>query len=203
MNPKKLSIELLELSESVSGSDMTLGELVNKLEGRVYTLLLVLLALPFCQPIMLPGLSTPFGLVIAILGLRFAMRRHPWLPERLMTTRLTAKFLPSVMRGGAKILGVMEKLLHPRIVWLFEHGGARILSGTMIFICGVLLLLPLPVPFSNMLPALAVVLIASAFSERDGFCLGLGCVLFALTIAFFTVITVCGIEVCHTVVELF
>ena len=67
--PRRLSLELKILSDSAEHSDLTIGDLVDRLEGRVYTLLLVILALPFCQPIMLPGLSTPFGMVIALLGL--------------------------------------------------------------------------------------------------------------------------------------
>ncbi len=183
--PKRLSAELLELAESVQDRDLTLGDLMNQLEGRVYTLFLVLLSLPFCQPVMLPGLSTPFGVVIALLGLRFAFRKKPWLPKRLTSTRLTAKFLPAVMRSSAKFLRAMEKLLHPRLIGIFDYHIAHIFAGIVIFICGALLLLPLPVPFSNLLPALAVVLTAAAFSERDGYCLIAAATVFALTIAFF------------------
>ncbi len=192
--PKRLSVELLELAESVQGSDLTLGDLVDQLEGRVYTLLLVLLSLPFCQPVLLPGLSTPFGVVITLLGLRFALRQHPWLPKRLLATRLTAKFVPAVMRGSAKLLGTMEKLLHPRLIWIFDYHIAHFIAGIGIFICGSLLLLPLPVPFSNMLPALTVVLAAAAFSERDGYCLVASGVMFVLTLFFFGALAWGGIE---------
>lgn len=183
--PKRLSVELLELSESVRDADLTLGDLMRQLEGRVYTLFLVLLSLPFCQPVMLPGLSSPFGVVIALLGLRFALRKQPWLPKRLLATRLTAKFLPAVMRGGARFLGTMEKLLHPRLIWIFDYYIAHIFAGIAIFVCGVFLLLPLPVPLSNLFPALAVVLTAAAFSERDGYCLIAAAAVFAVTLAFF------------------
>lgn len=192
--PKRLSVELVDLAESVQDSDLTLGNLMDQLEGRVYTLLLVLLSLPFCQPVLLPGLSTPFGVVIALLGLRFALRQHPWLPKRLLATKLTAKFLPAVMRGSAKLLGTMERLLHPRLTWIFDYHIAHLLAGLAILICGLLLLLPLPVPFSNMLPALTVVLAAASFSERDGYCLIAAGVTFALTMVFFGALAWGGIE---------
>lgn len=192
--PKRLSVELLELSESVQDADLTLGDLMSQLEGRVYTLFLVLLSLPFCQPVMLPGLSTPFGVVIALLGLRFALRKQPWLPKRLLATRLTTKFLPAVMRGSAKFLGTMEKLLHPRLIWIFDYHIAHVFAGIAIFVCGVFLLLPLPVPLSNLFPALAVVLTAAAFSERDGYCLIAAAIVFAVTLAFFGAIAWGGVE---------
>jgi hypothetical protein len=197
--PKRLSVELLELSESVHGADLTLGDLMDQLEGRVYTMLLVLLSLPFCQPVLLPGLSTPFGVVIALLGLRFSMRQRPWLPQRLLATKLTAKFLPAVMRGSAKLLGAMEKLLHPRLIWLFEYRLTQFLTGVAICVCGLLLLLPLPIPLSNMFPALTVVLAAAAFSERDGYCLVASGLLFVLTLLFFSALAWGGAEALHWV----
>ena len=80
--PQRLSAQLLALAESEEHAELTLGGLIERLEGRVYTLLLVILSLPMCQPVPLPGLSTPLGVAIALLGLRFAFRQHPWMPDR-------------------------------------------------------------------------------------------------------------------------
>ncbi len=189
-----LSMELQILADSADHSILTLGGLVDRLEGRVYTLLLVLLALPFCQPIMLPGLSTPFGTVIALLGLRFAFRQHPWLPQRLLKTQLSGKHLPKILRGSARVLSGIEKLLHPRLSFLFELYFTQFLSGMIIFFSGLMLLLPLPIPFSNMLPALTVVLMASSFSERDGIALGMGMILFLISFGFIATILFGGTE---------
>jgi hypothetical protein len=185
---KRLSHALREIAASLPGERTRLGDLMDRLQGRVYTLLLVLLSLPFCQPITLPGLSTPFGVVIALLGLRFAFRQHPWLPKRLLKTSIPNRLLHRVLEGSARILNTLEKLLHPRLSWLFGYPFTQFLSGAAICICGLLLLLPLPVPFSNLLPALAVILIAAAMSERDGVMLLAGGGVFAVTLAFFAAI---------------
>ena len=174
---------------------MTLGGLMEQLQGRVYTLLLIVLALPMCQPIPLPGLSTPFGVAIALLGLRFAFSRHPWMPRRLLATKLTGNFFPAVMRGGARVLGVFEKLLHPRLAGVFQPAYVRFLAGAVICFCGLLLLLPLPVPGTNMLPALTVILTAAAFSERDGYCLIAAGIALLLTLAFFGALVWGGAEI--------
>jgi hypothetical protein len=168
---------------------------MERLEGRVYTLLLVILSLPMCQPIPLPGLSTPFGVAIALLGLRFAFSQRPWMPQRLLATKLTGNFFPAVMRGGARVLGVFEKLLHPRLTGFFEPRYVRFLTGAVICFCGLLLLLPLPIPGTNMLPALTVVLAAAAFSERDGFCLVAAGLVFVVTLAFFGALVWGGAEI--------
>jgi hypothetical protein len=193
--PQRLSEQLRHLAVREEHAELTLGGLMEQLQGRVYTLLLIVLALPMCQPIPLPGLSTPFGVAIALLGLRFAFSRRPWMPRRLLATKLTGNFFPAVMRGGARVLGVFEKLLHPRLVRLFEPAHVRFLAGAVICFCGLLLLLPLPVPGTNMLPALTVILTAAAFSERDGYCLVAAGLVFVATLAFFGALVWGGAEI--------
>ena len=193
--PSRLSHELTLLAERALDAHLTLGELMGRLEGRVYTLLLILLAAPFCQPIALPGVSTPFGIVIALLGLRFAFRQTPWLPQRLLRTKLSSRFLPIVLRASSRLLTWIERFLHPRMVWLFEYRITQFLAGATIFFCGLLLLLPLPIPFSNLFPALTVVAMAASMAERDGAILIVGWIVFAITIAFFTAIFFGGAEV--------
>ncbi len=192
---KRLSTELRAVAESIKQTDVSFGELVVQLEGRVYTFLLVILSLPFCQPIALPGLSTPFGVVIALLGLRFTFRQNPWLPKKLLDLRIPKKIFPTILKGSAKLLALLERLLHPRMTWVFDWKATQVLAGLTIFSCGLLLLLPLPIPLSNLMPALTIVLVASAFSERDGLILALGGVVFVATLMFFIAIFLGGIEV--------
>ena len=201
--PARLSAELILLAGRASDADLTLGELMGRLKGRVYTLLLILLAAPFCQPLALPGVSTPFGIVIALLGLRFAFRQTPWLPQRLLNTKLSSRFLPIILRASSRLLTWIERLLHPRMTWLFEYRITQFLAGTTIFICGLLLLLPLPIPFSNLFPALTVVVMAVSMAERDGAMLVVGWIIFAITIAFFATIFLGGAEIALWLKEYF
>lgn len=193
--PLRLSRQLKELAERELKSELTLGGLMDELQGRVYTLLLVILALPMCQPVPLPGLSTPLGAAIALFGLRFAMSKQPWIPRRLLATKLSGNFFPAVMCGGSRVLGVCEMLLHPRFVGVFKLSYIRFLAGVAICLSGLLLLLPLPIPGTNILPALTVVLTAAAFSERDGYCLIMAGMVFMLTLAFFGILIWGGTEI--------
>lgn len=192
--PTRLSEELAALSASAANESLTFADIFARLQGRVYPLVLVLISLPFCQPLALPGLSTPFGVVIALLGLRFALRQKPWLPAKLMVKRLPPKLLPAILRGGAVVLRWIEKLLHPRMTWIFDWRMLQFTAGIMISVSGLLLLLPLPVPLSNFFPALAVVMIASAIAERDGFMLIAGGIIFTIACAFIALIFIGGIE---------
>ena len=66
-------MELKALAEVFAEREVTLSELMERLGARASALLVLILGLPFCAPIMIPGLSTPFGLVIAFIAGRHAL----------------------------------------------------------------------------------------------------------------------------------
>ena len=190
----KLSEEIDGLIASFTEHAVTLREVLGVLRGRAYTLLLLLLALPFCTPIPLPGVSVPFGLTIALIGFRLALRQKPWLPARLLDTAVPSRLFTRMLRGARKLIRFLEHALKPRWIWLVENPVTQHMAGAMILVCGLLMLLPFPIPFSNGLPALTVVLLAAALLERDGYMMIAGLCLFLLTAAFFTALYFGGTE---------
>ena len=71
----------------------------------------------------------------------------------------------------------------------------------MICVSGLFLLLPLPVPLSNVLPAFAIFLLAAAMLERDGLCGILGFIVFAITLVVFGGIFLAGVVAIEAVWE--
>jgi hypothetical protein len=67
----------------------------------------------------------------------------------------------------------------------------------MIRVAGLLVLLPLPVPLSNTLPALTVVLLAGAMLERDGWAVLAGTTMFLVTLIFFATLAFGGAGALH------
>jgi hypothetical protein len=63
------------------------------------------------------------------------------------------------------------------------------------FLCAALLLLPLPVPFSNTIPAWAIMLMAGGLLERDGLFILAGYITALGAIVFFGAIGIFGLEV--------
>jgi hypothetical protein len=189
------SQELRVLTEQFGDRPVRLGEIMEATRGRGFRLLLVLISLPFLTPIPLPGLSTVFGLVVTVIGTRLALGQKPWLPHRLLQRELPPRFLGRMLGAASRIVRVLEYLMKPRMVFMQEHAGFRRVSGALIALSGILLLVPLPVPFSNFLPALTVVLLAAGSLERDGLFFIGGCVAFVVTVAFFTLLALGGVEV--------
>lgn len=192
--PRKLSDELAMILKEFEVETVTLREVLGLLHGRGYVLLVMLLALPFCTPIPLPGLSTPFGLIITIIGVRLALGAKPWLPSKLLDTRLPPEIFARVFSFTRKIILGFERLLRPRLLWITGSDKLLQMHAVPIVICALMLLLPLPVPFSNVVPAWGIMLIAGGLLERDGGFIIAGYAAALFTVAFFAVIGIFGVE---------
>ncbi len=164
---------------------ITVREVLMILGGRGYSLLLIMLALPFATPVPLPGVSTPFGLAIALIALRLLLGQRPWLPKRIQRRTLPADFFDKVLKLSGAVIRFFEKFLRPRLPGLTAYGWLRQVHALPLLLAAIVLMLPLPIPFSNTIPALVIVLMAGGLLERDGIFILAAHVLFAAGIAYF------------------
>lgn len=169
----RLSTELEVLRSRMKDQSLTLEELKRALRGRGSAMLLVLLALPFCF-VAIPGLSIPFGIAICCIGARMMIGREPWLPRSILHRRLSTARSHQLLTGAIKLARMLESFVRPRFDFL--HAGPIMprVTGLGIVIASLGLMLPLPIPFSNSIPAWAVVLLAIGMMEKDGLCVLLG-----------------------------
>jgi len=178
--PQKLSVELARLRDRLGNRPVTLREVIATLRGRAYVLVVILFSLPFVTPIPLPGLSTPLGLVIAFIALRQSLGLRPWLPKSWQRRELPAGFFKKTFTVAGRVIGWLERLLRPRFAWVTGPALAQQAHAFIILVCAIILLLPLPIPFSNTFPAWAILLIAAGNLERDGLFILLGYAAFVL-----------------------
>ena len=163
---RRLSEDLRAILREANGRAMTIAELESILQGRGFAMFILLLSAPFIVPA--PGLSTPFGIALMSLGLRIAIGKKALLPGFLLRRTLTYKTLDRVISPLAKIAERFEKRIRPRMHFLQERPWAVNLIGVGIVSGGFLLSLPLPIPFSNLFPAVSIMLLAAGLMERDG-----------------------------------
>jgi hypothetical protein len=199
--PGRLSEEITFLIATFADRPVRLQDIIRVLHGRAWIMLLLVLSLPFCTPIPLPGVSTPFGFVIALIGFRLSLRQRPWLPKMVLNRQIPAGFFPRVLSAARKVVKLLELFLRPRLTWLLDTGVLHHLYGAMIMVAGILLLLPLPVPLSNTLPAWTVVFLAGGMLERDGGSVIAGLVMFLVMLAFFGVLAFGGAGAVHWLTE--
>jgi hypothetical protein len=185
VKPRKLSEELADLRASAGERAITLREVIVTLGGRAYLLLVLLLSMPFITPIPIPGLSTPFGLAIALIAFRLSLGQRPLLSKKLQRKVLPAGFLAKLFTFAEKVLRFFEKFLRPRVTFLTDTPLLVQLHAVLMLLASLALLLPLPIPFSNSFPAWTILLLAAGLLERDGLFILAGYLVFVGGVFFF------------------
>lgn len=167
---RPLSDLLRELCEEESPT-LCVGQLVERFGGRATGALLLIFGL-ICTLPLPPGSTTVFGAPLLLLAPQLLLGfRSPWLPASLrrrgISTRDLRRGLPRVLPW----LERMEAVSRPRLGFLLGPAGHRVIG----LICTALaLVLILPIPLGNMLPAAAVSVLSLALVQRDGFLALLG-----------------------------
>jgi hypothetical protein len=154
------------LRELCTEDRITVGEIVDRFGRRAFGALLFIFSTPNLLPLP-PGSSTLLGAPLVLLSPQVALGVHaPWLPrfvdDREISgtdlTRFFGRLLPAVER--------FEKISRPRLLFLFGAMGDRLIG----LVCTLLaLVLILPIPFGNLLPALTIGVLAFSLVQRDGF----------------------------------
>ena len=148
-------------SEKVSVRDI-----IDALDSRSFGLAVLLFALPSVVP-MPPGVPTVVGIILLIVSIQMAVGREElWLPGILSKREFDRKSLVKAFEGLAPKLGIIEKVMKPRLLFMTGRVGS-ILVGVIVLIMAVVLILPLP-PGGNFPPALACAVLGLGLAQRDG-----------------------------------
>jgi hypothetical protein len=192
ISPPSLSAELERVAKRFQDGPVQLAELAAVLGAHGSYAFLAVLALPFLSPVPLLGLATPAGMVVVVIGLQIALGRPPHLPATLATKVLPPRFLPRLLQGASRLLRWVERVLHPRWGWVCDHLARPAVNGLLLAVAGLLLLLPIPVPLSNALPAAAILLLSVAALMRDGFAFLAGCLALLVAAGFLAAVVFLG-----------
>ena len=158
---------LFELLESLPGEGaFTLQDLLDKGGSEhIYGLGITLIA----ATAFIPGVTNVLALGIVALGVQMAAGRpYPWIPASLLRLRLHSGRLRRVLAKAARFL----ERLAPR------RGEPRPVPrrplGLLVTWTALLLALPLPLPFSNLLPGAALLFMGIALLEDWPFAAWIG-----------------------------
>jgi len=189
---KPVSTVLSEIIHQMPAEGLTLQALLEWLGERSLLIFCMVLTIPFLLPVSIPGTSTPFGLLIVLNALGLAMHKSPWLPARLMNRRIAVHQLVPMLEKGAQLFARLEKFIRPRLLVLTHRASTGRLNVMLLGFSGLLLMAPLPLPFSNTLPAYGVLLLAIGNLERDGYAVLAGYVMVFLSVAYFATVAILG-----------
>lgn len=140
--------------------------------------LLLLLAMPCLLPV--PGVGTVLGLGMAALAVSM-WRGHctPCLPQRVADLELSRQWARRVLVGLASAYALAGRHARGRL-GRFANSGRR--SATALAVGLMAVIVVMPIPFGNLLPAVALMFIGLGLVFRDGVAVILGLLMSAVAL---------------------
>jgi hypothetical protein len=156
------SVVLQELHDAAPADQFTLGWLMDRLQKQSFGLIMLLLAIVAIAP----GISIVGGLLMLIPAFQMiAGRAAPVFPRWVTDRPLPTKYLGAVVQRAISVLKYLEKVVRPRCPTPPDL-TKRVVGAFVLLLSARLLLMP--IPLSNILPAILIALISLGFLEEDG-----------------------------------
>lgn len=170
--PRRLSDIVRSLDTQ---ADLTIGRLVDEFGERAFGALMFIFAVPNMIPTP-PGTSAVLGLPLVILTFQLMIGRQVlWLPEVIRRRTISRSMMEGFVRRAVPAMVRFERILRPRLSLLVLSNPAERLIGIVSFALAIILFLP--IPLVNILPAAAITCLALGLAERDGIAALIGYVL--------------------------
>jgi hypothetical protein len=195
-HPPRLSEILEAIAADAERERISVGDLVQAMDGRAFGALLLIFAFPNMLPTP-PGTAGILGLPLFYLSIQMMLGRLPWLPAFIARRSVPRETLEMVVARATPWLARAERLLTQRL-WLLVSPAAERALGALCLLLAVILVLP--IPFGNMLPSLAICILALGILERDGLWVIFGLIASAVAI---TVVGALGYAVVKSAIFVF
>ena len=166
-------------------------ELVGEKGGLLSTIVLVA---PFLFPVSIPGSSLPFGLAILLINIGIILKRHPIIPKSIMEYNISQSNMLKILNGMAGILSGLEKITKQRLTVLSDGPLMAYVNSSVICFSSFLLMLPIPFPLTDFLPAYSILFLALGSIERDGYLILAGYSVATVTAIYFLIIAILGLS---------
>jgi hypothetical protein len=155
------SVILAELLVEAPGQQVALDWLMSRLGDRSFGMILLIIA-----PLgLLPGISVFIGILLIIPAYQMMLGRPgPIFPRAWALRKIEVRRLAALLRRVVPVLRYLERFIRPR--WTMPFQWTKRIVGIVVLLLSLGLFVP--VPMSNIPPALTILLIAFAYLEEDG-----------------------------------
>ena len=155
----------MEQKQADGALKLTFNQLQALLQGQGMGIWIVLLALPSALPVPAMGYSTPFGLALAYLSIRFIQGKTQFaIPQKWGNKAL--KLPAKITHQAIRFLKLIEHFVHPQRFPLANRFFKRPVVGVNMLILSIIM--ALPIPLTNTAPALIILLFGLGLMEGDG-----------------------------------
>lgn len=160
----RLSAILTAIASAQDKERISVGDLLEALRRRALGALMFIFAVPTALP-MPPGVSAIVGAPLLFLSVQLMLGMQPWLPRIITDRSLSRVDFEKVVKTVAPWLAKAESIMRPRMVGLAQRPAVYLLGFTCLVMS---IILFLPIPLGNMLPSIAICIMALGLLERDG-----------------------------------
>jgi hypothetical protein len=172
--PMAISQRLTKLAEDVEGDAATMDWIMAQLHERAFGLFLLVLALPCCIPF-LYGVPQIVALPLMFISVQMLFGREaPWLPRKLGARSVSKAALTDLARRAGPWLRRIEAVSRPRFAPLTRRPLDQVVGLALVLFSASILV---PLPGTNTVPGIAVVIVAMGLLQRDGILVVLGAIL--------------------------
>lgn len=194
LDQESLGEKIELIIQKMPPGEVTLSAILDIVGYDSLLLLTVFLSLVFLVPVSIPGVSTVFGGAILLIGIARLFSHKLWLPKRIAERTISTEKLVTVLQRALVWFGRLEKISRPRrMQWLTTDGRVGVLNGLSYVLAALLLMVPFSfIPFSNTLPAVALIFLAVGMMQKDGGCILLGHLANLATIIYFSALIAGG-----------
>lgn len=159
---RPLSQVLEDILNEFADEKISLQMLADQLGVRAYGALFVLLSIPN----FIPGASFVSGILLLIFSIQMILGvKELWLPKVIGKLTIHKQRLAQALNTAQPFLSGVEHYIRPRMRFINSAFATRLI-GLAVAIFSVVILLP--IPFSNIPPSLAVLLVALGMIQKDG-----------------------------------
>ena len=171
-------------------SVLTIETFLNGLETRSYAFAVAALNIPNVIPTGIPWVSTITGVPMFLLAIQYFMNHPtPTVPDFVGRHGLPRGKLQDFLDKARRHIARVERAIHPRHDYMVSGLPRRLLQIVWFLL---IILLMLPVPFDNLLPAWSILFFCLALIERDGIMAMLGWLATAFTVAWTIFLAIVG-----------
>lgn len=157
--------EILAGIASQKRKTVSVRDVLEAFGDRAFGALMFVFAAPVALP-MPPGVSAILGAPLLFITSQLMMgRRTLWLPKALADRTMSRADYAGLVEKLTPYLTRVERRLRPRLTFLYNR-WLDCLTGLVCLVLAIIVFLP--IPFGNMLPALAMAAFGLGIAERDG-----------------------------------
>lgn len=169
LKKNKLASEILKEVANVDNHEekVTLFEIKSALHEKGFNVLIIIFSLPLSVPIPVPpGYTTILSIPLILFSLQLLLSyKFPWMPRWLERKSFKRSTLSLIVQKTSPTLEKIEKMIKPRMHFMFYGPGEKILAFIML-LCAISIAIPLP--FIHFIPAIGTTLISLGIMNKDG-----------------------------------